>query len=358
LKELIEHIENLLPEHDCVVVPGLGGFVQNEVPAHIDSANDLFYPASKGIGFNARLTFNDGLLAQAYQQTYHISFEEANIKIHKDLQELNDSLNEGKFVSLGNMGRIRKNEQGQIVFHPDNKNLYFPESFGLTSFSYPSLKVRQENKIRKELLIKKRKEDEFIHIRMRRRSFQNLTIGAAACLFMLLLSKPVGTLPNGNYQEAFMMHDYLVTPESVQQNTPEIQAAPSKSAIMPAANEYREAEKQRRKTEVKNTENTELGSLSTSKALDRNAKTSDFKSKRNYYIVVSSFPEKEPAQEWLRTKRHHALFSSAGVIERDGHSRVYIRKFRVKKEAEAFLTKFRADNDVYASAWLFSAKND
>lgn len=345
MKELLAHIENLLPEHDCVVVPGLGGFVQNEVPAHIDSANDLFYPASKEIGFNARLTFNDGLLAQAYQQTYRISFEEANIKIHKDLQELQDSLNEGKFVSLGNIGRIRKNDQGQIVFHPDNKNFYFPESFGLTPFSYPSLKIRQENEIRKELLIKKRKEDEFIHIRMRRRSFQNLTIGAAACLFMLLLSKPVGNLPNVSNQEAFLMHNCLVSPEPTQNNTPNIQTISSKNAVKPAADEYRQPEK----TEVKNTINTETESLGTSKAL---------KSKRNYYIVVSSFPEKEPAQEWLRTKRHHALFSSAGVIEKDGHSRVYIRKFRIKKEAEAFLTKFRANNEVYASAWLFSAKND
>jgi hypothetical protein len=336
LEELIQHIENLLPEHDCIVVPGLGGFVQNEIPAHIDISNDSFYPASKGIGFNARLTFNDGLLAQAYQQTDNISFEEANLKIRQEVKDIIDCLNKGTFISLGHIGKMRKNEQGQIVFRSDNQNCFFPDSFGLMPFSYPPLKKRQENAFRTEQLIKKRKEDEFIHIRMHRNSIRNMFIGATVCLFLLLLSKPVGNLPKGFNQEAFMMHDYLfaVSSDSI------------KTDNQPTTSENDEI--------VLNKDE----NLITENQTKERIYQPEPKSKRCYYIVVSSFPQKESAQEWMRTQKHKSLFSSANIIEKDGRARVYIKKFRVKGIAETYLSQFRAKNAEYASAWLLSVKND
>ena len=65
MHDFVRRIEHLLTEHDCVIVPGLGGFVQNETEAHFDYKDQLFYPPSKQIGFNARLHFNEGLLAES-----------------------------------------------------------------------------------------------------------------------------------------------------------------------------------------------------------------------------------------------------------------------------------------------------
>ena len=337
MEELIQHIENLLPEHDCIVVPGLGGFVQNEIPAHIDTSNDSFYPASKEIGFNARLTFNDGLLAQAYQQTDNISFEEANLKIRQDVKDITDSLNKGTFISLGHIGKMRKNEQGQIVFRSDNQNCFFPDSFGLAPFSYLPLKKRQEDAFRTEQLMKKRKEDEFIHIRMRRNSIRNMVIGAAVCLFILLLSKPVGNLPKGFNQEAFMMHDCLfaVGSDSIKTEYKTITSESDKAVL-----------------------NKKDENLITENRTNEKTYQPKPKSKHCYYIVVSSFQQKGSAQEWMRTQKHKSLFSSANIIEKDGRSRVYIKKFRVKRIAETYLSQFRVKNAEYASAWLLSVKND
>ncbi|NLA48282.1 MAG: hypothetical protein GX876_02335, partial [Bacteroidales bacterium] len=61
--DITSFIRELLFSHDCVIVPGFGGFVGNYAPARIDRATSTFYPPSKQISFNRNLRNNDGLLA-------------------------------------------------------------------------------------------------------------------------------------------------------------------------------------------------------------------------------------------------------------------------------------------------------
>ncbi|MBA3284223.1 MAG: SPOR domain-containing protein, partial [Nitrosopumilus sp.] len=55
-----QHISQLLYHHDCVIVPGFGGFVTNSQPARIHPVQHQFYPPSKSLGFNIHLRRNDG----------------------------------------------------------------------------------------------------------------------------------------------------------------------------------------------------------------------------------------------------------------------------------------------------------
>ena len=63
--ELSRHIEALLLTHDCVIVPGLGGFVTQYVPAYYVEEENLFIPPHRTIAFNAGLSLNDGLLVES-----------------------------------------------------------------------------------------------------------------------------------------------------------------------------------------------------------------------------------------------------------------------------------------------------
>ena len=59
---LARHIELLLLEHDCVIVPGLGGFIANHTEARYTGDEEhLFLPPYRTIGFNQQLQVNDGL---------------------------------------------------------------------------------------------------------------------------------------------------------------------------------------------------------------------------------------------------------------------------------------------------------
>ena len=60
--ELAQHIEALLLENDCVIIPGFGGFVAHLTPAVSVEEGNVFIPPIRTIGFNPQLRLNDGLL--------------------------------------------------------------------------------------------------------------------------------------------------------------------------------------------------------------------------------------------------------------------------------------------------------
>ena len=72
--ELSRHIESLMLNHDCVIVPGLGGFITQYMHARYIAEEGLFLPPYRSVGFNQQLTFNDGLLVQSYMQAYDTSY--------------------------------------------------------------------------------------------------------------------------------------------------------------------------------------------------------------------------------------------------------------------------------------------
>ena len=75
--ELAQHIEVLLLENDCVIVPGFGGFIAHYAPAMRVAEENLFLPPTRTIGFNPQLTLNDGVLVQSYMAVYDTNFSDA-----------------------------------------------------------------------------------------------------------------------------------------------------------------------------------------------------------------------------------------------------------------------------------------
>ena len=57
-----KYIKELLILHDCVILPGLGGFVANYRSAEINEMLKIISPPSKSILFNRNIYHNDGLL--------------------------------------------------------------------------------------------------------------------------------------------------------------------------------------------------------------------------------------------------------------------------------------------------------
>ena len=74
IENLARHIEWLLGENDCVIVPGLGGFIAHYTPARRIEAENRFLPPTRIIAFNPRLKINDGVLVQSYMQVEGVSW--------------------------------------------------------------------------------------------------------------------------------------------------------------------------------------------------------------------------------------------------------------------------------------------
>ena len=61
MNDLNLHISRLLLEHNCVIVPDLGGFVAQYSPAYFDEVAGVFVAPSCQVGFNPLLQADDGL---------------------------------------------------------------------------------------------------------------------------------------------------------------------------------------------------------------------------------------------------------------------------------------------------------
>ncbi|MDD5991528.1 MAG: SPOR domain-containing protein [Prevotellaceae bacterium] len=138
--ELERHIEILLLDNDCVIVPNFGGFVAHHVEARYDESECSFLPPLRTLGFNPHLkNINDSLLAQSYVEAYDISYPEAQRTISEEVRQLKEILdNEGRY-ELKDIGTLLMSDDGDMIFEPCEAGILTPELYGLSSFEMKRL---------------------------------------------------------------------------------------------------------------------------------------------------------------------------------------------------------------------------
>ena len=67
MKELSLHIERLLLQHDCVVVPHFGAFVARDTVATHSDQEEIFFPPSRLVRFNPEISVYGILQARILQ---------------------------------------------------------------------------------------------------------------------------------------------------------------------------------------------------------------------------------------------------------------------------------------------------
>ncbi|SFL56311.1 hypothetical protein [Proteiniphilum acetatigenes] len=129
MNQLISHIEFLLHDHNCVIIPDFGGFVVNTIPPQRDGIAAFHAPVCELV-FNRDLTHNDGLLAQSYMKNDSMTFESAMQKVEQDVQMLKRRLREQYRVDMGKLGSFDMHDDKRFVYTPGA--FVRPALFGLT----------------------------------------------------------------------------------------------------------------------------------------------------------------------------------------------------------------------------------
>jgi nucleoid DNA-binding protein len=132
--DVTAYIRELLFGHDCVIVPGFGGFIGNYTPARIDRSTDTFYPPVKKISFNRNLNHNDGLLAGRISGSNKINYGDARNLVEEFVAGIRKKLEKGEKVVFDNIGSFVNNHEGNIQFEPDSSFNYHLDSYGLEPF--------------------------------------------------------------------------------------------------------------------------------------------------------------------------------------------------------------------------------
>ncbi len=136
---VLQYISELLYQHNCVIVPGFGGFIANPVSASIHPVSHSFTPPRKEILFNASLTTNDGILAHYIAGKENISYEKALHEIYNFVQDAKNTLTNDKKLGITKVGTIYLDEHQHYNFNPDKETNYLLSSFGLSGFTSPAI---------------------------------------------------------------------------------------------------------------------------------------------------------------------------------------------------------------------------
>ena len=150
--QLSKLVSELLVEHDCVTVPGLGSFLGNFKSAHYDLENEKFYPPSKQISFNSQIKANDGLLAKHMSEKSNTEYDLSLKEIHQEVIKITLSLKK-QSVELKDIGELNLNNEGNIVFTPSLAKNFLKDSFGLSPIYIKELS-KEEGFNKKEISFK------------------------------------------------------------------------------------------------------------------------------------------------------------------------------------------------------------
>lgn len=190
---LAKHIELLLLDNDCIIVPRLGGFVAHHSPAIVSKEDESFLPPCRTLGFNPTLKINDGILAESYMNYYGVNFVEATKCIDRDVDELLSTLHEEGKVELPNIGELRYNIHGVYEFTPYDNKLMSPDTYGLDTLPMKELASNAAQLFEQNIELKQEEEDkkQKTYVIRLNRTFVRSTIAAASIILLLVFPLPI-----------------------------------------------------------------------------------------------------------------------------------------------------------------------
>ena len=323
--DLGQYIVRLLLTHDCVIVPGFGGFVANYRDAVHDETSHTFYPPSKKIVFNSSLSHNDGLLINSVAEQLGINYDEAAQMVAQSVDDAWILLEKGNTLKLDGIGIFHYNDDSTLTFEPQLTENLLTDSCGLCSFRFPPLSYHSQpetvinnDNIRKMPVIDTKKVLRYAAI-------------------VIPLAALIGLIP-AYRQHAQQNAGVLTSPAPMPQSIEDtITASGSEQTVdyaIDASTDKRTA-------------------LYYNETSPQTTPVKKIKKAQNefYYIIGGSFKDRNNAEKHMK-KYKKAGFDSE-IIETESLFRVSLGVYGDKVIALHELRRIRAKED-YGNAWLYT----
>lgn len=381
MKELARHIEVLLLENDCVIVPGLGGFIAHNKAAEFKDSANVFCPPVRTIGFNPQLIINDGLLAQSYMQAYDTDFPDASRKIESVVSQIKDSLYKNGQAELENIGTLYYTMAGVYGFEPYQNAFFSPSLYGLGSFSISplsELKPVKETAVEPRIMIETvssceedRKEKAKQRHIIKRMAEHAVGIAAAVILFFVL-SVPVENtyLDNSSYaslgaetmldaiRSKSMATTSLETKDIKQNNA--TNRRNNVNTLRPVAVKSVKVEKAEPKAskEVKalpavaKKEVIKAESVKAETKSTKEVQKSKSSQNKGMFIIVASLPTMQDAEKELAKFKKQG-YEEATILTSDNRYRIALYSYTDKSKAYEKINELRKD-EQFKTAWLLN----
>lgn len=379
---IVSHIEELLYENDCVIIPGIGGFVLYSQHAIYDQEKHIIKPEFKEVRFNEQLTHDDGLLIQSYSNRYGISYAVGKRMVEGDVEDLIKMLKTHTPFSLGSIGNLTLNAHGHYEFEPSKAENFSPDSFGLSTLSLTPLSELTKTTTLPEV-VKPKRNPNVIYIPIH----LNVLRGAAAMLAMIvmffIMTTNVEEVDRSAYKAGFVVESSYY---QILKSTPQpayIDVKPENSSkselenvIQPQSDSTLEekisedlvtdTETERaseldvpqieKKESIANVEDVKKASESIEKPQTKSKDVVDQSSKGPfYYVVVASLVSKNQAEQYIREQKEFAS-DQLGVLHVNGKYRVYSARFTDKSSAVKEMDQLR-NLKGFDKTWVFTYRH-
>lgn len=365
-----KHLGDLLYEHDCVIIPELGGFVAHRISATLNTQTHTLRPPSKQITFNARLFRNDGVLAQELFMRDGSTYAQAMDRIAAEVAWLRRQLDAGKPVSFEGVGVLFKDKEGQIGFTPSNERNYLKSSFGWSALTLHPVADQVAAKAADAMVVpvteaSREAEKETVviptEVSKLRRSLRNLA-AAAAIPFLIAAAWVVQDVADSETSFSLLPASTEMTVKSsyqprIAEEDIEFDSAEATNIIeqqraeRPDVNAFRyDFEKDALSPDgVLLKLGADASAAGTSEASEVNTDAAKPASMDLYFIVGGAFREIENAEAYVEDLRSKGY--DAGIFERKGDLHlVSFGSFASRASARKALQEVR--NNDNPNAWL------
>lgn len=124
-------IHHLLYTHDCVVVPGFGGFLTHYRPARLDDQRKLVHPPAKDLSFNRHLIRQDGLLSDQFAKREGLDYRAAISAVDQEVGAWKKELDVKGRLEVGRIGTFFRDAESNLQFEPDKRVNFLKDAYGL-----------------------------------------------------------------------------------------------------------------------------------------------------------------------------------------------------------------------------------
>lgn len=407
---LAKHIELLLLEHDCVIIPGFGGFISNHSEAMYEEDGGMLTPPTRTIGFNQQLQINDGLLVQSYMSAYDASYPAAHLQMEKDIEKMSRELDINGYYDLEAIGRLTKGMGAGISFEACTRDILTPSLYGLSHFSMQPVKeiikkreiearmqaasigIRDAQPHEEEQRNTDSGKKRGIVIRLNPKAVE-MSVAAAAAILLFFVTSYMATRDYATESDTVIAATYpLANSQNINgtDNTAKIEGAPTlqkdrtKSQSTSKTSTKKSGSAKSGKPEGSNTKSTEkqhneksdnaltnndkdhkidLSKQSNEpivqtqeKALTDTGKESGKQavaSTPKYTIVLASYVTKANADSYIKNMAKEG-FSEAEYIKKGKVSRIVYSGYATELEAQNALSMLRKRSKEFNEAWVMA----
>ena len=337
MNNLSLHIEYLLTQHDCVVVPGWGALVVQHSHATFE-AGKAIAPPHRWLCFNSLLAHNDALLAHSVMKAEQCTYDEAMSYIGEQVAQWHDTLLQGNNLVLDNIGSFSRQENGAIIFAESVSSIINRSLTLLSTFDMPLLTdilPFEAEDITTETIT-----HEPVKIKWYSHVASAVASVAAIIILMLFISTPIDNFqPTNDYaglvaaellskQEAYTAIDDTISIDTID----EILA----DATIEEKTEIEEVVTPRKETAV---------DVATTHETP------------NYILVIGSLPTRNLAEKQIAEFVEMGITEHINIYESNGRYRLYIDGYNTMQQAQQRLNEVTTQSLVPVDGiWICSTR--